>query len=696
MSTKKYRLRLPKAIMCALALVLSTVITPLIQNNALAYGEREVYYYTGSKDGQSDGAEIAHRTDNDKKFRGLYDSSSIQGILDASGANTSDAKNIIKDGYIFAGWKNKNGGTVYQPGDSVSSAGGFGRIDVVAQWTDAKHAVTINDSAATAGAEIEIKDGETVAGTIKYEYIVDTGLAYNKPEVKKVNVKFTVSPKSSNGYVLDTFTVGGDDKTQSLTWGTYTVEDIKADLAATVSFKKKEFSFKVNLAEGSGVGVVRPIEPSEATVVWGEGQDITIELKDGYEITGVKRDGHSILPTPQIVNNKITISDIKQNTTIEITVALKKYTINASIAESEYSSHASIKDTTSRTINYGSDTTFELNVDDGYYIASVLIDRDEGEDLTIPLEEKSYTLEDVTENANLYFNIEKYNTVTATVDGEHGEIEPKGANLVRQGASISFTITPDDYYALSSITVDGIPANFTGNTFTINDVREDYDVVVKFVPIEFHLVVETDEGGEVSINEDTITYETDEEIAVAALPGYHIAEIDVNDEDKTENLDEEGIFHLSGVTCDTVVHVYIEADEYEVLEGDDQVFNAKSEDDLVIRFSGDYELFEKLYIDGKEVPEEKYTAESGSTVVTVKHDYLVSLGNGAHDIKALYTNGNYASADFEIYGIPEAPNTGLFQMKTENAGVNASFAAAMIAALATLVVFRRKKAAKNA
>lgn len=678
--------------------MLSTVVTPLIQNNALAWGEREVYYYTGSKDGKSDGSEIAHRTDSDKKFRGLYDSSSIQGILDASGANTSDAKNIIKDGYIFAGWKNKNGGTVYQPGDSVSSAGGSGRINVVAQWTDAKHAVSINDSAATANTEVEIKDDETVAGTIKYGYIINGltdqwGRAKEKPEVTSVDVKFTVSPKASNGYALDEFTIGGEAK--SLTQqGTYTVSDVKADLAAAVSFKKLEYSFGIILVDTDDG--VEAIDPDEATTVfWGDDETVTVTLKEGYEITGVKRNGFPIYGLV-ITDGAFTVPEIKQNTTIEITVNIKKYAIKAYVAESEYSSHASIKDTTSRTINYGSDTTFELNVDDGYYIASVLIDRDEGEDLTIPLEEKSYTLEDVTENANLYFNIEKYNTVTATVDGEHGEIEPKGANLVRQGASISFTITPDDYYALSSITVDGIPANFTGNTFTINDVREDYNVVVKFVPIEFHLIVETDEGGEVSINEDTITYETDEEIAVAALPGYHIAEIDVNDEDKTENLDEEGIFHLSGVTCDTVVHVYIEADEYEVLEGDDQVFNAESEDNLVIRFSGDYELFEKLYIDGKEVPEEKYTAESGSTVVTVKHDYLVSLGNGAHDIKALYTNGNYASADFEIYGIPEAPNTGLFQMKTENAGVNASFAAAMIAALATLVVFRRKKAAKNA
>ena len=91
------------------------------------------------------------------------------------------------------------------------------------------------------------------------------------------------------------------------------------------------------------------------------------------------------------------------------------------------------------------------------------------------------------------------------------------------------------------------------------------------------------------------------------------------------------------------------------------------EKDLVIRFSGDYSLFRKLYVNDKEVSAEFYTVESGSTIVTLKKEYIAKLDNGEYTVKAEYENGNTAETTFTLEKVEkveeekdETPKTGDF------------------------------------
>ena len=61
-----------------------------------------------------------------------------------------------------------------------------------------------------------------------------------------------------------------------------------------------------------------------------------------------------------------------------------------------------------------------------------------------------------------------------------------------------------------------------------------------------------------------------------------------------------------------------------------------------------------IEVDGKAVDADCYTAESGSTVITLKAGYLETLAAGEHTLTVLYTNGE-AVGTFVIAEKPAEP-----------------------------------------
>ena len=67
--------------------------------------------------------------------------------------------------------------------------------------------------------------------------------------------------------------------------------------------------------------------------------------------------------------------------------------------------------------------------------------------------------------------------------------------------------------------------------------------------------------------------------------------------------------------------------------------------------SGDEETFSHftgIQVDGKDVDEADYTAESGSVIIKLKPEYLESLSVGEHTITAKVDDGGDSSAKFTI------------------------------------------------
>lgn len=86
---------------------------------------------------------------------------------------------------------------------------------------------------------------------------------------------------------------------------------------------------------------------------------------------------------------------------------------------------------------------------------------------------------------------------------------------------------------------------------------------------------------------------------------------------------------------------------YKVIEGANSSWVNGVDDVLIFRVDGDLSKFMGIKVDDKWVDEEDYTAVSGSTVITLKNEYLKTLSEGQHNITFVYKDGKVSSS-FEI------------------------------------------------
>ena len=86
---------------------------------------------------------------------------------------------------------------------------------------------------------------------------------------------------------------------------------------------------------------------------------------------------------------------------------------------------------------------------------------------------------------------------------------------------------------------------------------------------------------------------------------------------------------------------------YEILEGANGSWAQNSDGVLTFRANGDLSKFEGVKVDGDTISADHYTAASGSTVVTLKKDYLATLSVGKHELTIVYNDGE-CSTEFEI------------------------------------------------
>lgn len=89
------------------------------------------------------------------------------------------------------------------------------------------------------------------------------------------------------------------------------------------------------------------------------------------------------------------------------------------------------------------------------------------------------------------------------------------------------------------------------------------------------------------------------------------------------------------------------ASDYKIIEGANGTWTQNSDGTLTFRANGDFSKFTGVKVDGTLIDAKNYTAVSGSTVITLKADYLKTLSAGTHKITVVYTDGE-CSVNFEV------------------------------------------------
>ena len=92
-----------------------------------------------------------------------------------------------------------------------------------------------------------------------------------------------------------------------------------------------------------------------------------------------------------------------------------------------------------------------------------------------------------------------------------------------------------------------------------------------------------------------------------------------------------------------------ESKEYKFIEGTNQTYTIDESKNATFRIDADYSLFtNKVYVDDKLVDSTNYDSKSGSTVITLKDEYLKTLSVGEHTLKVAFSDNGEAITKFTI------------------------------------------------
>lgn len=132
-------------------------------------------------------------------------------------------------------------------------------------------------------------------------------------------------------------------------------------------------------------------------------------------------------------------------------------------------------------------------------------------------------------------NIQLYKMPTYTITasaGENGSISPDGAQNVDFRGSATYTITPDEYYLVEDVKVDGVSVGAV-KTYTFENVRADHTIAATFRSESLPLTITAsagEHGGIAPNGETTLHKGQSQTYTITPDEGYEIADVLVDGE----------------------------------------------------------------------------------------------------------------------------------------------------------------------
>ena len=242
-------------------------------------------------------------------------------------------------------------------------------------------------------------------------------------------------------------------------------------------------------------------------------------------------------------------------------------------------------------------------------------------------------------------NVKNTFNVITSVPGGNGTITPSKIDVI-EGSKVKITFTPNTGYMIDKVLVNGIEKTATGNEIEIT-VDEEKTVEVSYKKIPFTITVEEVTGATVNPNGTvTVGYGDNKDFTITANIGYKLVKVLVNDVEKA--LDGNTL-KLKNITSNMKIKVVVEKIEYKVIEGAEQTYTIKEDTEARFRIDADYSLFNnKVYVDNVLVDSSNYTSKSGSTIITLKKEFVDTLSVGEHTLKVVFNDGGEAETTFTI------------------------------------------------
>ena len=305
----------------------------------------------------------------------------------------------------------------------------------------------------------------------------------------------------------------------------------------------------------------------------------------------------------------------------------------------------------------------------------------------------TYTPEDTTNyktitDIDIEVNVKDKFDVKTSVDGGNGTITESKTDVV-EGTKVEITFTPNAGYMIDKVLVNTVETTITGNKIelTVNEAKE---VVVSYKKIPFTVTVKDVDGATITPNGAVaVSYGEDKEFTITANSGYKLVKVLVDGTDKTADMVGDTL-KLTNITSNINLEVVVEKIVYEVTEGANQKYTITKNSEAKFKINADFRLFDdgKVYVDNELVDPKNYTAESGSTIITLKKEFVDTLSVGEHTLKVLFNDGGEAITTFNVARVTvptDNPQTG------DNIGFYIISGILSIVGLAGAGIFYRRK-----
>lgn len=583
-----------------------------------------------------------------------------------------------------------------------SVTGNVGNIDFTIKSGDALTYDNINDEYKA------VKEG-TVTMTVT-AVKVDLG-GDGTPEWKETTKEFTIHVVNKTDVNIsglsnnETFTYDGNPKkptgTISVNAGTVNVSDLEVLYKGTGSTSYSSATAPTNAGTYT---VTYKVPDTNANYTGTFSVAFTIEkaqlekvtiVKDTFEYTG-----SDITPTLNNVNSNIEVTgDTKAKNVSNNTITAKikdktnyewkdglnsDLTINWSITQAtpDYTVPTGLTGVKGETLNdvtlpdrfTWNDASTVLTVGTHTYKATYT-----------PVDTTNYkTITDI----DIEVNVKDMFDVITSVDGGNGTITPSKIGVV-EGTKVEITFTPNTGYMIDKVLVNTVETTVIGNKIELT-VNEEKDVKVSYKKIPFTVTVKDVAGATITPNGVVaVSYGEDKEFTITANSGYKLIKVLVDEVDKTADMVGDTL-KLTNITSNINLEVVVEKIVYEVTEGANQKYTITKNNEAKFKINADFRLFDdgKVYIDNELVDPINYTAESGSTIITLKKEFVDTLSLGEHTLKVLFNDGGEAITTFNVARVTvptDNPQTG------DNIGFYIISGILSIVGLAGAGIFYRRK-----
>ena len=365
--------------------------------------------------------------------------------------------------------------------------------------------------------------------------------------VPGTSVTFTLT--LADGYRFVDMRINGNEVPPS---ETFVVGDITADMSIELWLMKTDVDpgMYVIHAEHNGHGSVTP---SDCEVAAGGSVTLTVSPNDGYMVSSVLVNYSEV----ELSDGKLVLSDIDGNKVVSVTFEEIEYTETVTVSVGD---NGTVSPSGSVVVERGEDLELTITPDDGYRIASVILD---GTDVTSEVKDSVFILSNVVSGHSVRVEFEVITYTVTVTTGENGSADPT-TSVVEYGKSLKIVFIPEPGYRTSYLTINGgdriVPDDRTN--YVIDDIIEDKAVEVFFERDDSaYASVSVAIVGHGTVNDNSDSFKDEvlkgNSYTITSVPseGYRLSKVLV---DNVEVPTSGGVYVLNNIARDTAVEVVFE------------------------------------------------------------------------------------------------------------------------------------------